>query len=510
VIFVLPDQCSTELAPFDDADPSAEAVCMAEIDPATADGNEAHRQRLAVIFAAMRHFRDRLREKGFSVHYQRVGAENAATSQAEFLTEKISELQPKTVTVSEPSGRELLADLQDAAAESRAELDVREDPTFLCAMEDFRAWADGRKRMTMEYFYREQRRAYGYLMNGDQPAGGDWNFDEDNRESFDEAPQGIKAPVQFRPDDRTQKTIADVESAFPDAYGQTASFAYPVTPEEARRAVRDFVEHRLPSFGTYQDAMWTNAPFLYHSRLSAAINLRLVTPRYVLDRAEEAYRDGDAPINAVEGFVRQILGWREFVRGVYWTSGPDYEKRNALNARRELPDLFWTGDTDMRCMSDCIGELNEHAYLHHIQRLMVTGLFGMLYGVKPQAMNDWHLAMYADAWPWVSAPNMVGMSQYADGGTVGTKPYAASGNYINKMSNYCANCSYDYREATGEDACPFTTLYWDFLLQHEDEFQDNPRMNFQMKNVENKGRAERNDIRQRAEYIRRRVREGTV
>jgi deoxyribodipyrimidine photolyase-related protein len=505
MIFVLPDQCSMDLASFDDADPGEDVVCMAEIDPATS-GGAVHRQRLAVLFAAMRHFRDRLREEGFSVHYQRVGAANGAETQAGFLAEQIREREAERVVVSEPSGHALLRDVQDAS--SNVDLDVREDPTFLSTMDGFRDWAEGRKRLTLEYFYREQRRDHGYLMNGEDPAGGNWNFDEDNRESFNRAPQGIKTPRQFRPDDLTQQAVSDVEDAFPGAYGSSESFAYPVTPQEAKQAVRDFVEHRLPTFGTYQDAMWTGKPFLYHSRLSAAINLRLVSPRYVLDKAEEAYRDGHAPINAVEGFVRQILGWREFVRGIYWTRGPGYEERNALGARRELPDLFWTGDTEMRCMSDCIGELNENAYLHHIQRLMVTGLFGMLYGVKPQQMNDWHLAMYADAWPWVSAPNMIGMSQYADGGVVGTKPYAASGNYINKMSNYCANCSYDYKESTGENACPFTTLYWDFLLRHEDEFQENRRMNFQMKNVENKGPDERSAIRNRAQYVRRKVREG--
>jgi deoxyribodipyrimidine photolyase-related protein len=301
-----------------------------------------------------------------------------------------------------------------------------------------------------------------------------------------------------------------VQSQFADAPGALDRFIWPVTPEEAKRDVRDFIEHRLPTFGTYQDAMWTDEPFLYHSRLSAALNLKLIDPQAVIEQAEDAYHAGHAPINAVEGFIRQILGWREFIRGVYWQSMPEYAEKNALDATADLPDFFWTADTDMTCMQQSLGQIVEYGYAHHIQRLMVTGLFGLLYGIDPQQMNAWHEAMYVDAWEWVSMPNMIGMSQYADGGIVGTKPYTASGNYINKMSNYCSHCTYNYKASTGEDACPFTTLYWDFLDRHEDRLSGNRRMNFQMANLRQKGDDTRTAIREQAETVRERAANGTL
>jgi deoxyribodipyrimidine photolyase-related protein len=272
----------------------------------------------------------------------------------------------------------------------------------------------------------------------------------------------------------------------------------------------DFIEHRLPQFGTYQDAMWTGRPFLYHSRLSAALNLKLLDPHLAIERAEAAYHDGHAPINAVEGFVRQILGWREFVRGVYWLHAPAYVEKNALTASHDLPTFYWTGDTNMRCMQECVGQAVEHGYTHHIPRLMVIGLFGLLYGVDPQQMNAWHEALYVDAWEWVSAPNMIGMALYADGGIVGTKPYTASGKYINRMSNYCSHCRYDPDAATGENACPFTSLYWDFLNRHQERLSGNRRMNFQLANVRRKSEEELAAIAERVETVRTRADDGTL
>jgi deoxyribodipyrimidine photolyase-related protein len=293
-----------------------------------------------------------------------------------------------------------------------------------------------------------------------------------------------------------------VESRFADHPGSLEHFSLPVTHDEAVRAVRDFVEHRLAEFGTYEDAMWTDEPFLYHSRLSAALNVKLVSPRYCIDKAQEAYEAGAAPLNSVEGFVRQILGWREFVRGVYWHHMPAYGEMNALECSdRGVPGLFWDGETDMRCVAQCMRSVLDHAYAHHIPRLMVLGQLALLSGVHPFEFHQWHMAMYADAIDWVSLPNTLGMSQYGDGGIVGTKPYCATGKYINRMSNYCSDCPYDPDQATGDGACPFTTLYWDFLARHRKRFERNRRMGFQMKNLERKKPAELEAIRKEASEL---------
>jgi deoxyribodipyrimidine photolyase-related protein len=406
----------------------------------------------------------------------------------------------------------MLDALESVAEERGIPLDVHADAHFLCSHRTFDDWAEGRKSPTMEYFYRMMRREYDVLLTGDgDPVGGDWNFDKQNRERFGaDGPGLMPEPIQFETDGTTQGALDDVAAHFPDAYGSLDAFNWPVTPDQAEAALDDFIEHRLPTFGTYQDAMWTDRPFLYHSRLSAALNLKLLDPRRAIARAEAAYHDGHAPINAVEGFIRQILGWREFVRGLYWRHMPDYADLNALDATADLPDFFWTGDTEMTCVRQCIDQLLEHAYAHHIQRLMVLGLFGMLYGADPQQMNAWHEALYADAWEWVSMPNMIGMSQYADGGIVGTKPYAASGKYINRMSNYCSHCRYDPDKATGDDACPFTTLYWDFLARHREQFSGNRRMNFQLANLRRKGDDAVAAIRDHAETIRDRAANGSL
>ena len=510
LILVLRDQLNPDATLLREADPERDAIAMTEA-PYGSQRFPEHKQRLALCFSAMRHFRDARRSDGFSVHYQPADADDCAEDVADFLRQQIDAHEPERVVLTEPGRYGALQRLQAVADAAGVPLDVQADDHFLCTHRRFEAWADGRSSLTMEYFYRMMRKEYNVLLDdNDEPVGGEWNYDDQNRESFSEAPADIKPPTRHRPDEITQSVIELVETTFTDAPGTLDTFHWPVTPDEARRDVRDFIEHRLPTFGTYQDAMWMEEPFLYHSRLSAAINLKLVAPRYVIEQAEDAYQAGHAPINAVEGFIRQILGWREFIRGVYWQAMPDYAEKNALDATADLPDFFWTADTEMTCMRQSLGQIVEHGYAHHIQRLMVTGLFGLLYGIDPQQMNDWHEAMYVDAWEWVSMPNMIGMSQYADGGIVGTKPYTASGNYINKMSNYCSHCAYNYKASTGEDACPFTTLYWDFLDRHEDRLSSNRRMNFQMANLRRKDDDTRAAIRERAEIVRERAADGTL
>jgi deoxyribodipyrimidine photolyase-related protein len=275
-------------------------------------------------------------------------------------------------------------------------------------------------------------------------------------------------------------------------------FDLAVTPTEAQEALEDFVSHRLDLFGRFQDAMWSGRPFLYHSRLASLLNLKLLGAR----KAVAAVEESDAPINSVEGFIRQVLGWREYVRGIYWYVEDGYRRRSDLGARRPLPGFFWDGQTTMRCVSQVMRQLLEHGYAHHIQRLMVMGLFALLHGARPAELHEWHLAMYLDGFDWASLPNVIGMSQFADGGLLATKPYAASGNYIDRMSDYCGGCEFDPSRATGEGACPFTVLYWDFLAEHRDLFLANRRMAFQIRNLDRKDQGQIKDIRSHAARLR--------
>ncbi|MFO8098825.1 MAG: cryptochrome/photolyase family protein [Salinibacter sp.] len=506
LLLVLRNQLDRTASVLQKGDPAHDAVAMTEADAPRGPFPE-HKQRLALGWAAMRHFRDDLREAGWTVHYQPIDAEERADAAPDFLRGQIRKHAPEQVWVTEPGRADLLQDIEAVCDEAGVDLQVQADDHFLVTHRDFEQWADGRKELTLEYFYREQRRRYDVLLtdSGD-PVGGSWNFDDENRESFGaDGPGMVPEGPSFQRDATTAAVLDHVRTAFQDAPGALTDFPWPVTPAQAEQALDDFIEHRLPQFGAYQDAMWTGRAFLYHSRLSAALNLKLLDPLAAVRRAEQAYHEGHAPLNAVEGFIRQILGWREFVRGVYGLYAPAYVRRNALDATADLPAFYWTGDTDMRCMSECVGQVREHGYAHHIPRLMVMGLFGLLYGVDPKQMNDWHEAMYVDAWEWVSAPNMIGMALYADGGTVGTKPYTASGKYINRMSNYCTHCRYDPDQATGEEACPFTSLYWDFLNRHQETLSGNRRMNFQLANVRRKDEEELAAIAERVDDIRARV-----
>jgi deoxyribodipyrimidine photolyase-related protein len=347
------------------------------------------------------------------------------------------------------------------------------------------------------------RRKHDVLLDRGKPMGGKWNYDSENRGSFGKSgPEALPAPCRFRPSALTKEVLKLVEERFPDHPGKLAEFDWPVTTRQATRALEDFVENRLSQFGQYQDAMWTGEPYLYHARISAALNLKLLDPRDVIDTAVAAYHAGRAPLNAVEGFVRQILGWREYVRGVYWLYMPEYAERNTLRAPQPLPEFYWTGETDMNCLREAIGQTLDYGYAHHIQRLMVTGLFALLLGVDPQEVHKWYLAVYVDAVEWVELPNVFGMSQFADDGVMASKPYAATGKYIQRMSNYCAGCRFKPDKATGDDACPFTTLYWDFLMRHEKLLSKNNRMALQVKNVARKSASERKAIRKRAATLR--------
>ena len=356
------------------------------------------------------------------------------------------------------------------------EVEILPDDRFIASRAEFRDWAEGREALRMEYFYRDMRRKTGLLMDSDgKPEGGEWNYDTENRKP----PKGEMDPPErpkFAPDDITQEVITLVGEQFPDHFGTLDSFAWPVTREEAEEAADAFFAERLGQFGDYQDAMVHGEDDLWHSMLSTSINLGLLDPLDLCQRAERAYRDGKAPLNSVEGFIRQLIGWREYVRGFYWHFMPGLESDNALNAQRALPEFYWTGETDMRCLADCVRSTRDNAHAHHIQRLMVLGNFALLAGVEPRAVQDWYLAVYADAYEWVELPNVSAMVLYADGGKLASKPYAASGNYINKMSNYCKECRYSVSKKTGDGACPFNPLYWHFMHRHRDRLESNHRI----------------------------------
>jgi deoxyribodipyrimidine photolyase-related protein len=336
----------------------------------------------------------------------------------------------------------------------------------------------------MEHFYRLMRRRLRLLLTEDgSPEGGEWNYDTENRKRFRGDRSRIPPRVRHEPDAITREVMRVVAAHLGDLPGSADDFNWPVTREQALAELHDFIRHRLAHFGDYQDAMVTGEPWMYHSLLSAPLNLKLLDPREVVQLAVEAYRRGHAPLNAVEGFIRQVVGWREFIRGVYWHEGPGYAERNALGQRRSLPVLYWTGETDMACLRASVGEVLQHGFGHHIQRLMVTGTFAMMAGVHPREVSDWYLGMYVDAVDWVTLPNTLGMSQHADGGVVGTKPYAASGRYIERMGDYCDGCRYEPGTRVGEPACPFTTFYWDFLLRHQPTLAGNRRMALPLKHV---------------------------
>ncbi len=501
LVLVLGDQLDRDGAAFDDFDRKSDAVLMMEL-AEEASYIPQHKIRLTLFFSAMRHFRQDLVDKGLRVHYAALEDSNNWGSFAEEIARWGHKSRPEKLILSKPGDFRVEAAIVEAAKTLGSELEIRADRHFICDPGDFRAHAEGRKTLRLENFYREMRRRHGVLMDGDHPVGDRWNFDKDNRKSFGaKGPGHIKAPRSYQCDEVTSEVIEMVERRFPESPGRLDGFDYPVTRAQARDALRDFIEHRLSGFGTYQDAMVIGQSYLYHSRLSCVLNLHLLDPREAIGAAIEAYEAGAAPLNAIEGFVRQILGWREFIRGVYWIKMPDYAKLNALHAELPMPAFMWTGDTEMNCVRQSVGQLVEHAYAHHIQRLMVLGLLAMLLGVKPYEVHRWHMSMYADAIDWVSLPNVVGMSQFGDGGIVGSKPYAASGNYIDKMGDYCAACRYNPKKAIGEDACPFTTLYWDFLSRNRQRISGNRRIGFQLNNLDRKDNSERRAIRKQAEAL---------
>jgi deoxyribodipyrimidine photolyase-related protein len=474
LILVLGDQLTPGLFSLADADPARDLVLMAELhDEATYVRH--HRKKIAFIFSAMRHFADELRAAGLTVDYVTLGsAENQAGFTGQ-IAHAIAKYRPARIVVTEAAEWRVADEIAGWRTRFAMPVEIRPDGRFLCSPAEFRAWAEGRKQLRMEYFYRDMRRRTGLLMEGVQPEGGKWNFDSENRKPAD-IDLFMPRPRTFAPDAITGEVLELVEARFGDHFGDLAPFWFAVTRADAEAACAAFIDQALPQFGDYQDAMLTDEPFLYHAAISQYLNCGLLDPLRVCRQAEAAWRAGKAPLNAVEGFIRQIIGWREYVRGIYWLRMPGYERSNFFNHTRTLPDFYWTGDTAMECVKAAVTQTRELAYAHHIQRLMVTGNFALLAGIDPYALHEWYLSVYADAFEWVELPNTLGMSQFADGGLLASKPYAASGAYINRMSNYCSSCRYDVKQRTGPDSCPFNALYWDFIARNRDKIGGNPRM----------------------------------
>jgi len=511
LVVVLGDQLARDSSALEDFDPAQDAVWMAEVSDESTHVASA-KQRTVLFLSAMRHFAQELRTDGIRVLYRAMSNDVAATPDSTLsgeLTAVLHAHSVQRVRMVEPGEYRLLIALRSAVEDCNIPLDLLEDGHFLCSRAEFAAHAKGRKQLRMEYFYREMRRKHGVLMEGDgpnsnsAPVGGEWNYDAQNRRAFPASGPGfVPDTPRFAPDAITQEVMALVNTRFASNPGSVASFGWPVTRQQALEVLHSFIAQRLPDFGHWQDAMWAGQPWLYHAHISSALNLKLLNPREVINAAEAAHTDGNAALAAVEGFIRQVLGWREFVRGIYHLKMPEYGDMNALQADAELPDFYWSGDTDMRCLNDAITQTLEHGYAHHIQRLMVTGLYALLLGVQPRQIHAWYLGVYVDAVEWVELPNVLGMSQFADGGMMASKPYAATGKYIDRMSNYCAGCRYNPALRTGEKACPFTTLYWDFLDRHEKRLASNPRMALQVKNLARIAAPEMAQIRQQAAALR--------
>lgn len=466
LIVILGDQLTMRMSSLRSADKSRDIVLMAEVmDEAVYAFH--HKKKMVFIFSAMRHFAQELRSAGWHVDY--IELEHAGNSGS--IAGEIARAKRRhgidSVVMTQPAEWRL--------REALSHIEQLEDHRFLCTQTAFCNWAEGRKELRMEYFYRDMRRQTKLLMKGDEPEGGRWNFDSENRKP---ASGGLlmSKPPKFEPDVITQNVIDLVARRFAENFGELQPFWFAVTHEQAEIALQHFLATSLPHFGETQDAMLQDEPFLHHSILSGYINIGLLDPLEVCRKVEAQYRAGKVPLASAEGFIRQIIGWREFIRGIYWLKMPGYVDSNALGANRDLPDFYWSADTKMNCIQHCVKQTRQEAYAHHIQRLMVTGNFALLAGISPKQVHEWYLAVYVDAFDWVEMPNTIGMALHADGGLLGSKPYAASGNYINKMSDYCKSCAFDVKQRTGDKACPFNALYWDFIARHQGRFARNPRM----------------------------------
>ncbi|MBT6661977.1 MAG: cryptochrome/photolyase family protein [Nitrospina sp.] len=482
---ILGDQLSKDISSLKGCIKSEDTILICEV------LNEAiyvkhHKKKIAFLFSAMRHFARELHESGYRVSYTKLEDKQNSGFLKNEITRALKQEKFDKIVVTQPGEYRVKEGIKSWATDFSISIEIREDDRFLCSTEEFLIWTKPRKQLRMEYFYREMRKKYNVLMNGNQPIGGQWNYDLKNRKPPKENLL-IPDPYHNQPDDITLDVMSLVAEYFPDHFGDLEPFYFGVTRLQALEALDLFLTQSLPNFGDYQDAMIEGEPWMYHSHISFYLNCGLLLPLECVRAAEKAYQTGKAPLNAVEGFIRQIIGWREFVRGVYWLKMPEYAKKNFFKAKRNLPEFYWTADTEMNCLRQCVLETKKNAYAHHIQRLMILGNFALIAGLDTAQVNEWFLIVYADAYEWVELPNVSGMILFADGGYLASKPYAAGGGYINKMSDYCKNCNYKVSKKNGKDACPFNYLYWDFLVRNRDKLESNHRTGMMYKIYERMG-----------------------
>lgn len=471
---ILGDQLSHSITSLEDANKKKDVIFLCEV-MEEASYVKHHKKKIAFLFSAMRHFAEALRDQNYQVRYTKLDDKHNAGSFTAEVKRAIKETKVESVVVTMPGEYRVLQEFKNWQRDFSIPVTIKPDKRFLCSIKGFASWAEDRKQLRMEYFYREMRKTHTILMDGDKPVGGEWNYDSENRKP---PKKGLEIPPPYinEEDAITKEVLELVEDRFSDHFGDLMPFYFAVTREQALQALDCFIDQRLPQFGDYQDAMIEDEPWMFHSHVSFYLNCGLLLPMECIKAAEKAYHDNHAPLNAVEGFIRQILGWREYIRGIYWLKMPDYAEENFFEAKRDLPEFYWDADVRMNCMHQCVKETRNNAYAHHIQRLMVLGNFALLAGIDPKQVNEWFLIVYADAYEWVEMPNVTGMALFADGGVMASKPYAAGCAYIKKMSNYCLNCTYKATEKHGEDACPLNYLYWDFLARNRKKLSNNPRL----------------------------------
>ena len=482
---ILGDQLSHDISSLKDCNKTEDIILMCEV------WNEAtyvkhHKKKIAFLFSAMRHFAKELKESGYKILYTKLEDDQNIGFFKSEIARALKQQKVEHIVVTHPGEYRVLEDIKGWATNFKISVEIRTDDRFLCSPEEFALWAKGRKQLRMEYFYREMRKKYNVLMKDNEPMGGEWNYDSKNRKP----PKDdllIPEPYCNGIDEITREVMSLVTERFPDHFGDLEPFYFAVTRQQALQTLNSFIEQRLPNFGDYQDAMIEGEPWMYHAHISFYLNCGLLLPLECVKAAEKAYQQGKAPLNAVEGFIRQIIGWREYVRGIYWLEMPEYAQKNFFGAKHNLPNFYWTADTKMNCLHQCVLETQKNAYAHHIQRLMVLGNFSLIAGIDPVQVNEWFLSVYADAYEWVELPNVSGMTLFADGGYLASKPYAAGGSYINKMSDYCKNCNYKVTKKNGEDACPFNYLYWDFLIRNRDKLESNHRIGMMYKMYDRMG-----------------------
>jgi deoxyribodipyrimidine photolyase-related protein len=494
---ILADQLSSSIATLDDVDMAHDVVMLCEV-MEEATYVKHHKKKIAFLFSAMRHFAQELTSRGFQVRYVTLDDPDNSGSFDGEIKRAVDEINPHRLILTEPGEYRVLEKFKSWQNAFKIPVEIRRDMRFLSTTHEFSTWAADKKQLRMEFFYREMRKKYSILMEPDgKPTGGEWNYDKENRKP---PKAGMRSPkrISHPKSSITHEVIALVNSRFSDHFGSLEPFHFAVTRAQARIELTHFIDELLPNFGDYQDAMVAGEPYLYHSLISSYLNAGLLLPLEICTQAEAAYRAGNAPLNAVEGFIRQILGWREYIRGIYWHHMPEYATRNTLDATTPLPDFYWSAETNMFCIAESVRHTREHAYSHHIQRLMVTGNFALLAGLDVAQVQEWYLGVYSDAYEWVEMPNTLGMALFGDGGVVASKPYAASGKYIHRMSNYCEKCVYDPEVMTGEKACPFNALYWDFWARNEQKLRGNPRIPYVYTTWDKMAEDKRNSIRTQA------------